>query len=164
MFFPQFNPSASLSNNDPGYNSSPSVSDRVHVLVHIYSANAAEMKSSVLQKMREIKKAASELGIYQLAILTHIDAACGETKNNIRNVYRSTYLEKKMTDFSSSLGIPMNSIFPVKNYIHEIQLDPNVDVLILDALRLMIDFGGDYAKNSQRFIPGMGSGAPGSRK
>uniref|UniRef100_A0A3P9P497 Uncharacterized LOC103460188 n=1 Tax=Poecilia reticulata TaxID=8081 RepID=A0A3P9P497_POERE len=157
----KFNPVSSLSEDDLGYNSSPSISDRVHVLVCIYDANAPEMKSSVLQKMKEIREAASELGIPQLAILTHVDEACGETEKNLRNVYKSKHLKKKMTDFSSSLGIPMNCIFPVKNYSKEIQLDPDVDALILSALRLMIDFGGNYATNNQHFVPAMGGGSPG---
>uniref|UniRef100_A0A3B5QKE3 Interferon-induced protein 44-like n=1 Tax=Xiphophorus maculatus TaxID=8083 RepID=A0A3B5QKE3_XIPMA len=141
----KFNPVSSLCDGDHGYNSSPSISDRVHVLVCIYSANAPQMRSSVLQKMKEIREAASELGIPQLAILTHIDAACGETEKNLKNVYKSKHLKKKMGDFSSSLGIPMNCILPLKNYSDEIQLNPDVDTLILNALKLMIDFGDDYA-------------------
>ncbi|XP_035987097.1 interferon-induced protein 44-like [Fundulus heteroclitus] len=140
-----FNPISSLSHDDLYYNSSPSISDRVHVLVCIYDANASQMKSSVLQKMKEIREAASELGIPQLAILSHIDEACGETEKNLRNVCNSKHLIKKMGDFSSSLGIPMNCILPVKNYSEEIQLNQDVDTLILSALRLIIDFGDDYA-------------------
>ncbi|XP_014834313.1 PREDICTED: interferon-induced protein 44-like [Poecilia mexicana] len=103
------------------------------------------MNQSVLQKMREIREAASELGIPQMAILSHVDTACGETEKNLKNVYKSKHLKRKMGDFSSSLGIPMNCILPVKNYSHEIQLNPDVNALILSALRLMVDFGDDYA-------------------
>ncbi|XP_032423007.1 interferon-induced protein 44-like [Xiphophorus hellerii] len=142
----KFNPISSLSDGDPGYNSSPSMSDRVHVLVCIYDANAPQMKQDVLQKMKEVREAASELGIPQLAILTHIDSACGETEKNLKNVYQSKHLKKKMGDFSSSLGIPMNCILLMKNYSHETQLNPDVDTLILNALKLMIDFGDDYAE------------------
>ncbi|XP_043987732.1 interferon-induced protein 44-like [Gambusia affinis] len=141
----KFNPISSLSDNDLGYNFSPSISDRVHVLVCIYDANAVQMKPSVLQKMREIREAASELGIPQLAILTHIDSACGETDINLRNVYKSKHLKKKVGDFSSSLGIPLNCILLMKNYSHETQLNSDVDTLILNALKLMVDFGDDYA-------------------
>uniref|UniRef100_A0A3B5QD58 AIG1-type G domain-containing protein n=1 Tax=Xiphophorus maculatus TaxID=8083 RepID=A0A3B5QD58_XIPMA len=140
----KFSPSSSLSPGDSGYKPSPSISDRVHVLVCVYSADAPQMKSSVLKKMKEIREAASDLGIPQLAILTHIDAACEETETNLRNVYRSKHLKKKMRDFSSSLGIPMNCILLMKNYSSETHLDPDVDALILNALKLMIDFGDDY--------------------
>ncbi|XP_054915743.1 interferon-induced protein 44-like [Poeciliopsis prolifica] len=141
----KFNPVSSLSDDDPGYNSSPSISDRVHVLVCIYDANAPQMKPSVLQKMKEIREAASELGIPQLAILTHIDSACGETQKNLTNVYKSKHLKKKMGDFSAGLGIPMNCILLMKNYSSETQLNADVSTLILNALKLMIDFGDDYA-------------------
>lgn len=49
-----------------------------------------------------------------------------------------------MKDFSSELGIPMNCIFPVKNYCDEISIDDDVDALILSVLRLIIDFGDDF--------------------
>ncbi|XP_035985362.1 interferon-induced protein 44 [Fundulus heteroclitus] len=139
-----FNPSSCLSADDLYYNSTPTINDRVHVLVCIDDANSPQMKPSVLQKMKEIREAASNLGIPQLAILTHIDEACGETERNIRNVYKSKHLKKKMGDLSSNLGIPMNCILPVKNYSKEIGVNRDVDTLILSALRLMIDFGDDY--------------------
>ncbi|XP_037542639.1 interferon-induced protein 44-like [Nematolebias whitei] len=140
----KFNPASPLSSGDADYEASPTVDDKVHVLVCFYSANAAAMNTSVLKKMKEIREAANDLGIPQLAVITKIDEACGETDNFLRNVYKSKHLKKKMTDFSSSLGIPMNCILPVKNYSKETQIDVDVDTLILDALRLIIDFGDDY--------------------
>uniref|UniRef100_A0A3P9NDC7 Interferon-induced protein 44-like n=1 Tax=Poecilia reticulata TaxID=8081 RepID=A0A3P9NDC7_POERE len=140
----KFNPASSLSDDDLGYISSPSISDRVHVLVCVYSADSPKMKSSVLQKMSKVREAASDLEIPQLAILTHFDG-CGEKERDLRNIYRSKHLERMMTDFSSSLGIPMNCILPVKNYSDETELNSDVTTLILSALRLMIDFGDDYS-------------------
>ncbi|XP_061580282.1 interferon-induced protein 44-like, partial [Cololabis saira] len=143
----KFNPLFPLSYDDPGYNSSPSPDDRVHVLVCVCSANASEVRSPILEKMKEIREAATELGIPQLAVLTQIDEACGETEESLKNVYKSKYLKKKMSDFSSKLGIPMNCILPVKNYSDEIGLDEDVNTLILNALKLMIDFGDDFINN-----------------
>uniref|UniRef100_A0A087X5I4 G domain-containing protein n=1 Tax=Poecilia formosa TaxID=48698 RepID=A0A087X5I4_POEFO len=139
----KFNPVSPLSDGDHDYNSSPSISDRVHVLVCIYSANAPQMKPSVLQKMREIREAASDLGVPQLAVLTNIDEACIDTKTSLRNVCRSKYLKKKISNLHSSLGIQINYILPVKNYSHEIQTCSDVDTLILRAVRLMTDLGHD---------------------
>ena len=49
-----------------------------------------------------------------------------------------------MKDFSATVGISMNYIFPVKNYSEEIDIEDDVDSLILSALRRMIDFGDDF--------------------
>lgn len=53
------------------------------------------------------------------------------------------FFNTQMKDFSAAVGIPMNYIFPVKNYSEEIDLNDDVDTLILSALRRMIDFGND---------------------
>uniref|UniRef100_A0A671U2F1 G domain-containing protein n=1 Tax=Sparus aurata TaxID=8175 RepID=A0A671U2F1_SPAAU len=139
-----FNPVSPLSSDKLGYNPEPSADDKVHVLVCMFSANSAEITESVLQKMAKIREAASELGIPQMAMMTKIDEACGETEKNLKNVYKSKHLKKKMTDFSAAVGIPMNRIFPVKNYSEEIDINDDVDSLILNALRHMINFGDDF--------------------
>ncbi len=46
--------------------------------------------------------------------------------------------------FSKQVGIPMNCIFPVKNYHSEIKLNDDVDSLILSALTNIINFGKDH--------------------
>ncbi|XP_018544028.1 interferon-induced protein 44, partial [Lates calcarifer] len=86
-------------------------------------------------------------GIPQMAIVTNIDTACGEIEKDLKNVYKSKHLRKKMKDFSSAVGIPMNCICPVKNYSDELEIDDDVDSLILSALRLMIHFGDDFIED-----------------
>ncbi|XP_035990906.1 interferon-induced protein 44-like isoform X1 [Fundulus heteroclitus] len=140
----KFNPVSPLTEGDPGYNPTPSADDKVHVLVCVMSINASQIKSSVLEKMKNVREKASELGIPQMAMMTHIDEVCGEIEKDLRNVYKSKHLRKKMKDFSAAVGIPMNCIFPVKNYSEEIDLKDDIDTLILCALRKMIDFGDDF--------------------
>ncbi|XP_051815281.1 interferon-induced protein 44-like [Acanthochromis polyacanthus] len=140
----KFNPASSLSPSDSGYNSTPSLDDRAHVLVCVCSGNAANISDSLLQKMRQIREAASDLGIPQLLIVTKLDEACPETERNLQNIYKSKFVKKKMTQLSSELGIPLNCILPVKNYSKETSQDADVDALILNALRLILDFGNDF--------------------
>ncbi|MEQ2224669.1 hypothetical protein ILYODFUR_009818 [Ilyodon furcidens] len=111
-----FNPASPLTKSNIGYNRTPSADDRVHVLVCVVSANAPEINPSVLKKMKSIRETATDLRIPQIAIMTHIDDACGEIQKDLQNVYKSKYLRKKMKDFSADMGIPLNCIFPVKNY------------------------------------------------
>uniref|UniRef100_A0A8C9YTR5 G domain-containing protein n=1 Tax=Sander lucioperca TaxID=283035 RepID=A0A8C9YTR5_SANLU len=140
----EFNPESSLSADYPFYNKHPTANDRVHVLVCVVPTNTiSQMRKETVDKIRNIRMEASKLNIPQVAILTKIDEACPEIKNNLRNVYRSKYIKTKMEEFSANVGIPMNCIFPVKNYHEEINLNNEIDSLILSALRNIINFGDD---------------------
>lgn len=104
-----------------------------------------------------------------MAVLTKVDKACPVTEKNLKDVYSSKHVKKKvsfgpiqssgsltiritilalcntqMEEFSASTGIPMNCTFPVKNYSEETELDDNLNALILNALRLMVQFGDDF--------------------
>ncbi|KAM9709831.1 interferon-induced protein 44-like [Menidia menidia] len=139
----KFHTHSPLTHNEPGFNGSPTVNDRSHILVCVISANSAEIRESILKKMKVVREAARDLDIPQMCILTKVDEACPETESDLRNVYRSKYVKKKMSDISSSVGFPMNCIFPVKNYNEEIDLNDDIDTLILSAARRIIDFGND---------------------
>uniref|UniRef100_A0A4W6DRG4 G domain-containing protein n=1 Tax=Lates calcarifer TaxID=8187 RepID=A0A4W6DRG4_LATCA len=92
----------------------------------------------------------SAVRIPQVCILTHIDEACGITESNLKNVYHSKYIKRKIEELSSTVGFPMNCIFPVKNYSEEHRLDNDIDSLILDALQSIINFGDDFIKKLAR--------------
>uniref|UniRef100_A0A3Q3X3X9 Interferon-induced protein 44-like n=1 Tax=Mola mola TaxID=94237 RepID=A0A3Q3X3X9_MOLML len=141
----KFNPRSTLSDGDQFYEPNPTLEDRVHVLVCVLSANVSGGDVPVLQKMTAIREAASDLGIPQVAIITNVDTACGEIENDLQNVYKSKLVKKKVSfNVSATVGIPMNCIFPVKNYSEETAINDDVDVLILNTLRCIIDFGDDF--------------------
>lgn len=53
-----------------------------------------------------------------------------------------------MEECSSSLGIPMNYIFPVKNYHKEIDTNAETDMLILMALTNIVNFANDFVQRN----------------
>lgn len=136
----KFNPEDSLSKTDWFYKKNPTINDKVHVLVSVIDANKVNLLSvNVKQTIQDMRDEATDLGIPHVAILTKIDEACPEIKNDIKNVCRSRYLQEKVQDFSRLVGIPENRILPVKNYSSETKLNNDVDTLVLNTLRRIIE-------------------------
>ncbi|TWW69921.1 Interferon-induced protein 44 [Takifugu flavidus] len=147
----EFNPSSPLKKGDEGYNPSPTLQDRVHILVSVVSADGAVIiTDEMVKKMRKIRKAASDMGIPQLTIITKGGKACPTVKDNVGNLYKSKYLKQKTEEFCSKLGIPMNCVFLVKNYEKETSLKDDVDAPILCALTQIISFGDDFLNDVKR--------------
>ncbi|XP_073350749.1 interferon-induced protein 44-like isoform X1 [Pagrus major] len=146
----QFDPKSRMQKGDQFYNPSPTLNDRVHVLVSVIPADRVSLLSQdVVKKMRDVRLAASEMGVPQMTILTKVDEACPQAKKDINNVYKSKYLKEQIDKFSEMLGLPLNCIFPVKNYETDISTNEGIDALILCALRQMITYGEDFLNNLQ---------------
>ncbi|XP_075994883.1 interferon-induced protein 44-like [Genypterus blacodes] len=141
---------SSISKNDPHFIKSPTLDDRVHILVCVIPIDTLSLLSEgLVQKMREVRLAAGDMGIPQIAILTKIDVDCPTVKSDTKNAYKEEYLQKKAEQFSLLLGLPLNCIFLVKNYSSETRVNADVDTLILSALGSILDYGDDFLKDPE---------------
>ncbi|KAF3700285.1 Interferon-induced protein 44-like [Channa argus] len=146
----EFTPGKRLMENDRNYYSCPTPDDKVHVLVSVVPAGLVSILSDdIFKKMRDVRIAASEIGIPQIALLTKVDEACPKVRKDIKNTYKSKYLKEKslflkVLIFHKLLGIPLNCIFLVENYDSTFQINNDKNAQILCALRKMIELGEDY--------------------
>ncbi|XP_036418093.1 interferon-induced protein 44-like [Colossoma macropomum] len=143
----KFNPRGPITENDRNYNPCPNPCDKVHCVVSIVPADGiTRMDQSVINKMKEVREKASELNIPQVIVLTKVDKACEIVHRDLRKLYHSRKIKEKTQHSSNNLGIPVNSIYPVKNYHEEVTEDNDIDVIILMALRDIFNFANDYAE------------------
>ncbi|XP_041634509.1 interferon-induced protein 44-like [Cheilinus undulatus] len=144
----KFNPVSPLTQNDPDYNSNPSLDDKVHVLVCVIPADQVSLLTDrVVQKLRQVRAAATELDIPQMAILTKVDQACPEVKRDFSNLHKSKYLKEQVEKLSMILGLPVNCIFLLKNYASETKISDEINEPILDALNQIVNYGDDYLED-----------------
>ncbi|KAI5610667.1 interferon-induced protein 44 isoform X3 [Silurus asotus] len=106
-----------------------------------------QMSLEVITKMRRIREAAATLDIPQAIIMTKPDLACPLVHDDLRKIYTSKKIKEKMEVCKNLVGVPMNHIFPVKNYHEEIDTDDDMDALILKALDQIVNIAYDALKN-----------------
>ncbi|XP_063066393.1 interferon-induced protein 44-like [Engraulis encrasicolus] len=145
----KFNPESPLSEGDPDYNSNPTLNERVHCLVSVVSMDTiSRMDDDIITQMQAIREAASDLDIPQVIVLTKVDKACPLVKQDLRKIYFSEKIQQMMNECSLKLNVPMNCIFPVRNYHKETRLDQEMDCLVLTALKQIVHFANQYVKEN----------------
>ncbi|XP_063062068.1 interferon-induced protein 44-like [Engraulis encrasicolus] len=144
-----------LRKGDKDYNRNPILSDQVHCLVSVIRGDRfplLEDDDNILEKMRTVRRAASDLGIPQVVIMTYVDLCCPLVNKDLRHIYSSKAIHRTMQRSSKKLGVPMNHIFPVKNYHQETKVDNKTDCVILEALEKITHLANDYVENKTHHV------------
>ncbi|KAG9271219.1 interferon-induced protein 44-like [Astyanax mexicanus] len=127
----------------------PTLNDQIHCLVSVIPADKISlMDEEVIQKMKEIRAAASKLGIPQVLFMTRVDQVCTMTQQDVAKIYQSKKIKDKMMECSNRLGFPLNCIFPVKNYSEEIKSDEKLNCLMLEAFTQIVHSANDFVKKN----------------
>ncbi|KAL7866152.1 hypothetical protein SRHO_G00113990 [Serrasalmus rhombeus] len=144
----EFKPEQPMSEDNRYYISDPTLNDKIHCLVSVIAADKITfMDDEVIQKMKTIRVEASKLGIPQVVFLTRVDQVCKMTQNDLTKIYKSKKIKEKMQECSVRLGVPMNCIFPLKNYHEEVEKNEKLNCLMLEAFRQAVYSANDYVKN-----------------
>ncbi|KAI4884509.1 hypothetical protein NFI96_029498 [Prochilodus magdalenae] len=147
-FTKKFRPEVSISEDNKDYISNPTLNDQIHCLISVVAADKVTlMNDGVIQKMKAIRAEASKLGIPQLVFMTRVDQACKMTQKDVTKIYQSKKIREKMQECSNRLGVPMNCIFPVKNYHEETKINESLNCLMLEGLTQAVHSANDYVKN-----------------
>ncbi|XP_069558501.1 interferon-induced protein 44 isoform X3 [Brachyistius frenatus] len=145
----KFSPEQPVRSETVGYVKKPSLKDRIHCVAFVMDASKIltypKSLSTTFQKLREH---ISDLGVHQVALLTHVDQICTETAKDATNVYKSCIIREMMGKAGALLGMSTSYIVPVKNYSSELDLDVNTDLLLLRAADHILQYADLYFQDN----------------
>ncbi|XP_050960588.1 interferon-induced protein 44-like isoform X3 [Labeo rohita] len=148
----KFNQEEALSCNDIRYTSDPNLSDQSFCMVYVIAADTVQFTDDrLIDKLKKIRQRISDEGIPQVIVMTKVDEACPLVKNDLRKIYKSKKIKENMDLCSSKVGVPMNHIFPVKNYHDEIDTNDDTDILILKAFEQIVQLANDKLEDSESY-------------
>lgn len=146
----QFSPSNPLLADAPGYKKKVTLNDRIHCVVYVVdTCKVSLLSQKMLDKFAAIRKKTNQLGIPQILLMTKVDEACPLVAEDLKNVYRSVYIQKKARDLSESLGIPLSFVLPLKNYNEELELNQDTDILLLTAVEQMLNYADSFFEDQE---------------
>uniref|UniRef100_A0A8C1U945 G domain-containing protein n=1 Tax=Cyprinus carpio TaxID=7962 RepID=A0A8C1U945_CYPCA len=140
----KFNPEEPIDHKSEDYIRDPLLSDQAFCMVYVVDSKTINFTDArLIDKLRIIRHRIRDTRIPQVIVLTKVDEACPLVKNDLKKVYTSITIKRKIQVSSEMIGVPLNCIFPVKNYQDEIKINNDVDVLILTAFEQIVKLAND---------------------
>ncbi|KAI3368612.1 hypothetical protein L3Q82_025616 [Scortum barcoo] len=157
----KFSPDQPVRAETVGYVKRPSLKDQIHCVVFVVDASKVLSYSKGLSTtFQQLREHISDLGVHQVALLTHIDRICMQTSKDVTKVYESQIIRETISKAGALLGMSTSYIVPVKNYSSELDLDVNTDVLLLSAVDHILQYADMYFQDNtlqctgtNKFIP-----------
>ncbi|XP_054459379.1 interferon-induced protein 44 isoform X2 [Anoplopoma fimbria] len=141
----KFGPDQPVRSETVGYVKRPSLKDKIHCVAFVVDASKIlTYPKGLSNTFQQLREHISDLGVHQVALLTHIDKICSETDKDVTQVYKSSIVRKMIDQAGALLGMSTSYIVPVKNYSSELDLDVNTDVLLLSAVDHILQYADLY--------------------
>ncbi|XP_041862148.1 interferon-induced protein 44-like [Melanotaenia boesemani] len=137
----KFSPDKPVTSETVGYVKIPSLKDKIHCVAFVVDASKILLYPKGLSTtFKQLREHISDLGVHQVALLTHVDQICPETAKDVTQVYKSRNIIEVVNKSAALLGMSPSYIVPVKNYSSELDLDVNTDVLLLSAVDHILQY------------------------
>lgn len=140
----KFRPDQPVTSDTEGYLKWPELKDKIHCVVFVVDGSTLNTFTGFKSNFQQLREHISDLGIHQVALLTHIDKICPDTQKDASAVYSSVHLKQLIANVATLLGMSTSYVIPVKNYAAELNLDTNTDVLLLSAVDHILQYADLY--------------------
>ncbi|XP_067680294.1 interferon-induced protein 44-like [Haliotis asinina] len=107
-----------------------------------------DLPKHIKREFDQWKDIANKYKILQTVVLTKIDLVCSLAGKDLSLTFQSSQIADLVDKTAELMGLPRSHIFPVKNYVEELELEKEVDRLTLFSLRQTLRFIQDRQKDS----------------
>ncbi|KAH3817461.1 interferon-induced protein 44-like [Dreissena polymorpha] len=146
----EFNPALPITSETHGFVEKPSFADKIHCVAFVVDASCIEgMPPKLVEKIISIQEIMNHKGIPQVVLLNKVDLACRKVAAKVESVFKSASIHEVVEKVSTMFGLQFNNIFPVKNYVSEMELDVDTSIIALLALRQILYLTEDYIEGLQ---------------
>lgn len=139
----KFSSDTVLSSETEGFIKRPSLKDRIHCVAFVLDTHKvmyASYSKGISVTFQLLRERICDLGVHQVALLTHVDKICPVTAKDVSNIYKSRLVRETISKAGDLLGMSTSYIVPVKNYSSELDVDVNTDVLLLKAVDHILQY------------------------
>ncbi|XP_052787961.1 interferon-induced protein 44-like [Mya arenaria] len=144
----EFNPEVELSLDDALFVLRPNLEDKTHCVVYVLDASSLDsLSAEILQKIRALKMFCIRKGVSQAVLLTHVELIDPDVGRDLETVFKSAQVAESVKKVSDLIGLPRNSIHPVKNYECEVASNEKINCLALLALQQILYAAEDGVEN-----------------
>ncbi|WAR09946.1 IF44L-like protein [Mya arenaria] len=88
-----------------------------------------------------------EKGIPCVILLTKVEKVAPELEDNWKTAFQNAKVKECAGKAANIIGISRNNVYPVTNYEIEVEVDEDLNVLSLLALRQIIHLSMDHMEN-----------------
>lgn len=152
----KFSPDQPVRSETAGFVKRPNLNDKIHCVVFVVDASKIlSYPKGLSTTFQQLREHICDLGVHQVALLTHIDQICSETAKDVTKVYKSRIIHEMMVKAGALLGMSTSYIIPVKNYSSELDVDVNTDVLLLSAVDHILQYADLFFQDNtpQHTVP-----------
>nr|XP_022300549.1 interferon-induced protein 44-like isoform X2 [Crassostrea virginica] len=141
----QFSPMVPFTPDTPGYIKNPDLENKIRCVAFVIDGSTTDvMPDKILKRMKDLQIRMNQRGLPQIILLTKLDKICPDVNDDVTNTYRSSAVCDAVEKVADIMGLPRGHVLPVKNYESETKLKTGVNILLMEALELCLDFADDF--------------------
>lgn len=103
-----------------------------------------DISDKVKKQMNDLQVRINHRRLPQVVLLTNIDKICHEIEDDVTNTFVSASVYEALKTAAEITGLSRDHVFPVKNYESERSLKTAVDILLMEAMRQILDFADEF--------------------